>query len=187
MMAKAKKAKKSKKRNVSKDKKRSVHKKVAAKKAPSKKSKRVSKTPTKKAKRKPKKSSAWKLSPEKYSAQDIWEFKKDGLIIGLSQDHRFSFVVVPQKPNLTKYDPDKGVNIDKFNYSHFEPGDDAGVPNWTFPDGFPLEEQERIKSLWDEKYDDGMSEAGWTCAMDTYYFGPLSVEEVELEYPHNPV
>lgn len=150
-------------------------------------SKKVSKTSTKKAKRKPKKSSAWKISPEKHSTTDVWVFKKDGVTIELSQTYRFTFIIVAQKPNLTKYDPDKGINIDKFHCSHYEPGDDSFGPDWTFPDNFPLEEQERIKSLWDEEYDDAMRKAGWECAMDTYYYGPLSVEEVESEDSYDPV
>jgi hypothetical protein len=185
-MAKAKKTKKSKKQSVTKGKKRLVHKKVAAKKAP-KKSRRISKTSTKKPKRKSQKSSAWQISPEKHGTTDVWVFKKDGVTIEVSQTYRFSYIIVAHEPDLTKYDPDKGINIDNFDYSHYEPGDDSYGPNWTFPDDFPSEEQERIKSLWDEEHLDGLMEAGWTCDDGTYFYGPLSVEEVESESPDNSV
>ena len=119
MNAKGKKTKKkSRALTASKGKKRSTAKKMTAKKASNKKSVRVSRTSTKKAKRKPKKSSAWKISPEKFGATDIWVFKKDGVTIELSQNYQISFIIVAQKPNLTKYDPDKGINIDKFKCSY---------------------------------------------------------------------
>ena len=89
MNAKGKKTKKkSRARTASKGKKRSTAKKMTAKKASNKKSVRVSKTSTKKAKRKPKKSSAWKISPEKFGATDVWVFKKDGVTIEVSQNYR---------------------------------------------------------------------------------------------------
>jgi hypothetical protein len=88
---------------------------------------------------------------------------------------------------LAKYDPKKGVDIDKFKWIHIDLGDDARGPDWNFPDSFSLEEQERIESLWDVEYDDAMTAAGWSCAMETYFYGDLSVEEVEPEYPFDPV
>lgn len=174
--------------------KRLVQKKVVKKKKLSKTSKRkvgskkVSKTVPKKAKRKAQKKTVWKISPEKHSTQDVWVFKKDGVTIVMRQNYQFSFLIVNKKPNLTKYDPEKGVNIGKFNYIHFEPGDDSFGYDWTFPDDFPLEEQERIESLFQEGYHDAMEEAGWRIVEDeTYVFGDLSVEEVESEDPYDPV
>jgi hypothetical protein len=178
---KAKKSKRAKKLKIptaSSSKTGVVLKTAAAKKASRNKSKAVSKISTNKTNRKPTKSPVWKISPEKFGATDVWVFKKDGLTIGLSQNYRFSFLITAQKPNLTKYDPDKGVNIDKFKYFHLESGDDARGPDWIFPDGFPLKEQERIKRLWDEDHQDGMSKEGWIFDVEGYFYGPLSVEEV---------
>jgi hypothetical protein len=197
-VSKAKKAKKKSRKPITKKRskrivaKRYSPKKLVAKKATKKVSRKkgqlkVSKTAMKNVKRKLPKKAAWKISPEKYAVTDMWVFRKESLTIELSQNYRFSFLIVAQKPKLTKYDPDKGANIDKFKYSYYESGDDARGPDWTFPDDFSLEEQERIKSLWDKEYDDAMREAGWTCSMETYLYGPLLVEEVEAEYPHNRV
>jgi glucan-binding YG repeat protein len=188
MIAKVKRSKKSNRsKNRTASKKRPASKKVAAKKASNKRTKKVSKTKAAKAKRKPQKKAVWKISPPKHGTTDVWVFKKDGVTIGLSQTYRFTFIIVDEKPNLTKYDPDKGINIDKFNYSYYEPGDDSFGPNWTFPNNFPLEEQERIKNLWHEEYEAGMMTAGWICDSDNYYYGDLSVEEVQPEYPYDPI
>jgi hypothetical protein len=169
--------------------KRSSAKKPAAKRtaAPSKKLKRVTRPSTKKPKPKPQGKTVWKISPEKYGCTDEWVFKKDGVTIVLSQNYRFSFLIAVQKPNLTKYDPDKGIEIDKFKHVYFESGDNARGLDWTFPDDFPVEDQERIQSIWHKGYHDAMEEAGWHCVMDaTNFYGDLSVEQVESEYPYNP-
>jgi hypothetical protein len=188
MIAKVKSTKKSNKsKNRTASKKRPVSKKVAAKKASNKRSKKVSKTKAAKAKRKPQKKAVWKISPPKHGTTDVWVFKKDGVTIEVSQTYRFTFIIVAQKPNLTKYDSNKGVNIDKFDYSHYELGDDSYGPDWTFPKDFPLEEQERIKRLWDEEHDNGMFAEGWIGGVDCYFYGPLSIEEVESEYPYDPI
>jgi hypothetical protein len=189
MIAKGKRSKKSNKsKNRTVSKKRPASKKVAAKKASNKRSKKVSKTKAAKAKRKPQKKAVWKISPPKHGTTDVWVFKKDGVTIELSQTYRFTFIIVDEKPNLTKYDPHKGINIHKFSYRHYEPGDDSFGLDWTFPDDFPLEEQQRIHSIWHEGYHEAMEKAGWRCAMDaTYFYGDLSVEEVESEDPYDPV
>jgi hypothetical protein len=149
-------------------------------------SKKVGKTSTKKAKRKPQEKTAWRVSPQyKNSVRNIWTFQKDGVTIGFSQTFRWSYIIVAQKPDLTKYDPDKGISIDELEYSDLETGHSSGDPNWVFPDDFPLGERERIEKHWDEYYDQGMREAGWTSDIEVYYFGPLLVEDVESEYPHN--
>jgi hypothetical protein len=167
--------------------KRSSAKKTAAKRtaAPSKISNRVSKTPTKKANPKPEGKTVWKISPEKHGHTNVWVFKKDGLAIKVSQTYRFTSIIVAQNPDLTKYDPKNGIKFDEFDYC--ELGDDSWAPDWTFPDELPIEYQKRIERLWDEKHLDGMIEEGWSCDDGTYFYGPLSVEEVEAEYPHNPV
>jgi hypothetical protein len=189
MIADAKKTnkiKKSKKLTASRSKKGTTSKEIAARKASKKASKRKA---TKRQFRKTTaaKKSAWKLSPQyKNSVRDIWVFQKDGVTIGFSQTFRWSSLIVDQRPDLTRYDPEKGISIDNFEYRNLEPGDSSD-PNWIFPDDFPIEGQERIKSLWDEEYDEGMRKAGWKCDIETSYFGPLLVEEVEPEYPHNPV
>ncbi len=150
--------------------------------------KKSKKSAPKKAKKELARKTVWKISPQKHSMQDVWVFKKGRVTIVMRQNFRFGYCLVGEKPNLTQYNPDKGVNIGKFNYIDFERGDDSFGYDWTFPDDFPLEDQERIESLWQEGYHDAMEEAGWRIVEEeTYVFGDLTVEEVEAKYPHNPV
>jgi hypothetical protein len=181
------KKKKSKLTTVSKAEKKSASKSLRAKETLTTTAQRRAKGKSAQATKKLRKRSAWKISPVKHGTSDLWVFKKDGVTIGLSQTYRFSFIIVARKPKLTNYDPNNGINIDKFNYSHYEPGDDSFGPNWMFPNNFPLEEQERIKSLWDEEHDNGMFAESWTSDVHCHFYGLLSVEKVESEYPYHPV
>ena len=194
MAAKAKGIKK-KKSAARKPTKKSATKKVASKRTIKKSSikknkkklaKKIGKKPATK-RTKPEKKSMWKLSPQsRNSVRELWVFQKEGVTIGLNQIYGRSFVIVDQKPDLANYDPDKGISIHKFEFiDHEEAGDPD--PDWRFPDGFPLEERTRIVKLWDDEYDDGMRKAGWTCECDTFFTGPLLIEEVDLDFPHNPV
>ena len=52
---------------------------------------------------------------------------------------------------------------------------------------FPQRNKNELRASGTKKHHDGMMEAGWTCDDGTYFYGPLSVEEVEFEYPYDPV
>jgi hypothetical protein len=153
-------------------------------KTPSAKSKRVSKTPTKRAKRKPQRKTVWKISPQETVYIAVLE--KDGVMIDLHQPFPDAFIIVAQKPRLTKHERNKGIAVEKFNHSHYEPNDSDG-PRWTFPENFPPEERKKIEGLSSEEYRHAMIKAGWTCYDTTRFYGPLSVKEVESEYPYDPV
>jgi hypothetical protein len=193
--SKAKRIKTSKKAAMKKRSKKTVAKRPSAKKpapkrtkSPGAKSKRVSVTPAKNAKRKPQKKTVWKISPQnRHAAYYIAVFEKDGVIIDVFWEFVCAFIIVAQKPRLTKHERDKGIAIDKLNYSHYEPSDDSDGPYWTFPDNFPPEEQRKMKNLQREECHDAMIKAGWTCYDRTRFYGPLSVKEVESEYPYRPV
>jgi hypothetical protein len=191
---KAKRIKQSKKAATKKRSKKTVAQRPSAKKpaakrtkAPSTESKRVSKNQTRKAKRKPPKKNAWKISPQNHHAVYLAVFEKDGVTIELYQAFVHAFVIVDQKPNLTKSERDEGASTDKFNYSHYESSDAPEGPVWTFPDNFPPEQQEKIENLSREEYHGAMIKAGWTCYDKTRFYGRLSVEKVESEYPYDPV
>jgi hypothetical protein len=161
-------------------------KKSSIKKNKKKPSKKLGKKPaTKRAK--PEKKSMWKLSPQsRNSVRELWVFQKDGVTIGLNQIYGSSFVIVDQKPDLANYDPDRGISIHKFEFIDHEEVGGPG-PDWRFPDDFPLEKRADIMKLWDAEYDDGMRKAGWVCECDTFFTGPLLIEEVKVDLPHNPV
>jgi hypothetical protein len=147
------------------------------------KSKRISKTPKKRGKRTPLRKTAWEISPQE--AVYIAVLEKNGVVIDLYLPFVDAFIIVAKKPGFRKQE--KLIAIDKFNYIHCEPGDADGLPRWTFPEKFPSEEQEKIKSLSSKEYHSAMIEAGWTCYDTTLFWGPLSVKKIEFEYPYNPV
>src|SRR6476660_244510 len=99
-------------------------KKSATKKNKKKHAKKIGKKPATK-RTKPEKKSMWKLSPQsRNSVRELWVFQKEGVTIGLNQIYGRSFVIVDQKPDLAKYDPDKGISIHKFEFiDHEEAGD----------------------------------------------------------------
>ena len=183
-----------KRKSAAKKLKKSATKKVASKRTIKKSSikknkKKLAKKTGKKAATKPAKpvkKSMWKLSPQsRNSVRELWIFQKEDVTIGLNQIYGSSFVIVDEKPDLANYDPDKGISIHKFEFIDHEEAGGPG-PDWRFPDDFPLDERTHIVKLWDDEYDDGMRKAGWTCECDTLFTGPLLIEEVEVDLPHNP-
>jgi hypothetical protein len=189
MIAKRKTTKKSKtfkKLPVSKSKKRPAPKKVVAKKASHKKSKQVGKTSTTKAKHKPQKKSAWKLIPQEHnSMQEVHVWKKGNSTFQFSEEIRHGHVLVVKKPDLSKYDPDVGVNIyEAFGVLEYVFSESSsGSPE--FSDDISEEERDRLWNLWREKGESGLMDEGWILKVDIWFYGPLLVEEAK--YPHNPV
>jgi hypothetical protein len=164
---------------VSKSKKRSASKKVVAKKASNKKPKQISKTSTTKAKHKPQKKSAWKLSPqEQNSMQEVHVWKKENSTFQFSEEVHHGHVLVAEKPDLSKYDPDVGVNVyEAFNVLEYEFSESwSGNPE--FSDDISEEERDRLWSLWTEEGEAGLMAEGWNLKVDVWFYGPLSVEEV---------
>ena len=49
--------------------------------------------------------------------------------------------------------------------------------DWEFPDDMSVEEQERIQTLWEENWYEGLEEDGWTLQDTEYeFYGPLILE-----------
>jgi hypothetical protein len=189
MIAKRKTTKKSKtfkKLRVSKSKKRPASKKVVAKKASHKKSKQVSKTPTTKAKHKPQKKSAWKLIPQEHnSMQEAHVWKKGNSTFQFSEEILHGHVLVVEKPDLSKYDPDVGVSIyEAFGVLEYV-FSESSSGNPEFSDDISEEERDRLWNLWREKGESGLRDEGWILKVDIWFYGPLLVEEAK--YPHKPV
>ena len=163
---------------VSKSKKRPASKKMVAKKAS--KPKQVSKPSTTKAKHKPQKS-AWKLIPQEHnSMQEVHVWKKGNSMFQFSEEILHGHVLVVEKPDLSKYDPDVGINVyEAFNVLEYEFSESwSGNPE--FSDDISEEERDRLWNLWREKGESGLMDEGWNLKVDTWFYGPLLVEEVLL-------
>ena len=194
MKPKGKKVLKSKTRSAKKKRsaKRLVQKKVVKKKTLSKTSKRkvaskkVSKSTATKAKRKLEKKSVWKISPQEHnSMKEVHVWKKGNSTFQFSEEIHHGHVLVVEKPDLSKYDPDVGVNVyEAFNVFEFELSESwSGNPE--FSDDISEEERDRLWNLWREEGESGLMDEGWRLDVDTWFYGPLLVEEAK--YPHNPV
>jgi hypothetical protein len=191
MIAKGRRTKKSKKPKKLGVKKGSVSKKIAAKKSSKKTSKRkvtnkkISKTTAITAKQKPKKKSAWKISPQEHnSMKEVYVWKRENATFQFSEEIHSGHVLVAEKPDLSNYDPDIGVNVyEAFNVLEYEFSESwSGNPE--FSDDISEEERNRLWNLWHEQGESGLIGEGWRLDLDTWFYGPLLVEEAK--YPHNP-
>jgi hypothetical protein len=186
MIAKGRRTKKSKKPKKLTVKERSVPKKMAAKKSSKKASKRkvtkrkVSKTTAITAKQKPKKKSAWKITPQEHnSMEELYVWKRGNSRFQFSEEIHSGHVLVVEKPDLSNYDPDVGVNIyEAFNVLEYEFSESwSGNPE--FSDDISEEERDRLWNLWCEEGESGLKDEGWRSDVDTWFYGRLLVEEAK--------
>ena len=118
----------------------------------------------------------WKLSTAyKKNAVEKQFWSKDGIVIIRVEGYRWG----------TFYcESDEQPDIDLINSDGYEVGgdydweldslDDGCWSEWTFPDDMSEEEQERIQTLWDEEWYEGMETDGWSNDDTEYHFyGPL--------------
>jgi len=189
MIAKGRRTKKFKKPKAVK--KGSVSKKIAAKKSSKKTSKRkvtnkkASKTTAITVKQKPEKKSAWKITPQEHnSMQEIYVWKRENSTFQFSEEIHSGYVLVVEKPDLSNYDPDVGVNVyEAFDVLEYEFSESwSGNPE--FSDDIAEEERDRLWNLWREEGESGLINEGWRLDLDTWFYGPLLVEEAK--YPSNP-
>lgn len=127
---------------------------------------RVTKKPTEKT--------AWKISPENSQSVveiDIW--KKDNLKIEFLKVYRSGWIIVDQLPDLSRYNPDEGINIfEEFEFDEHQLHDGSEEAS-IFPDELPAEERERLLALSEEE----LADEGWTLESVTRFSGPLLVEQ----------
>jgi hypothetical protein len=189
MIAKGRRTKKSKKPKAVE--KGSVSKKIAAKKSSKKTSKRkvtnkkASKTTATTVKQKTKKKSAWKITPQEHnSMQEIYVWKRENSTFQFSEEIHSGHVLVVEKPDLSNYDPDVGVNVyEAFDVLEYEFSESwSGNPE--FSDDIAEEERDRLWNLWREEGESGLINEGWRLDLGTWFYGPLLVEEAK--YPCNP-
>jgi hypothetical protein len=191
MIAKGRQTKTSKKSKKLAAKKGAVSKKIGAKKTSKRTSKRnitnkkVSTTTATKAKQKPKKKSAWKITPQEHnSMQEAYVWKRENSTFQFSEEIHSGHVLVAEKPDLSNYDPDVGVNVyEAFDVLEYEFSESlSGNPD--FSDDVSEEERDRLWNLWCEQGESGLIGEGWRLDLDTWFYGPLLVEEAK--YPHDP-
>jgi hypothetical protein len=168
---KAKKAKKTKKPAADKTAKKAV-----VKKSPAKKTETSAKeVANKRATEKPTEKMAWKISPEiSQSILKIDTWKKGDLTIEYLNVYRSGWIIVDQLPDLSKYDPEEGVNIfEEFEFEEHQLHDGSNEAS-IFSKELPAEERNRLLALSEAE----LVDEGWTLDSVTRFKGPLVVEEV---------
>jgi hypothetical protein len=80
---------------------------------------------------------------------------------------------------LSNYDPDVGVNVyDAFDVLEYEFSESwSGNPE--FSDDVSEEERDHLWNLWCEQGESGLIGEGWHVDVDTWFYGPLLVEEAK--------
>lgn len=96
-----------------------------------------------------------------------------------------------------KYDTKPDLSIYNENDQHdvYDLGDvtDADLDDgcwaeWTWPDSMSVEETDRLEAVYDEEYDQGLENLGWSMDdSETFVTGPLDVEFVPDNYEKKPV
>jgi hypothetical protein len=87
--------------------------------------------------------------------------------------------ITNEKPDLSKYDPDKG--IDPYDLAEeVELGSmDDGDSDWDFPESWDDEQIETFMQVWDEEWHDAPEQFGFVENDTTYWIsGPLEIEEL---------
>jgi hypothetical protein len=124
----------------------------------------------------------YKVSTEhKKSITEKNFYTKDGQTICYSIGWRWGYVRYEEKPDLSNYNPE----TDEIEI--YELGDvvdhlynDGCWADWEFPDDMDEEERERIQEIYEEEYDEGLENEGWTLdECEVWLSGPLLVEEEE--------
>jgi hypothetical protein len=177
---KAKRAKKVKKPAANKTAKKAVAKKSSAKKTAKQGKRKPAKTSVKKAANKratktPAEKTAWRISPEiSQSVLQIDTWKKGDLKIEHLKIYRTGWFIVDQQPDLSGYNPDKGINIfEEFEFEEHQLHDGVNEAS-IFPNELPVEERARLHALSEAE----LVDEGWTIESATRFSGPLVVEEV---------
>ena len=118
------------------------------------------------------------IEKKSVTQREIWV--KDGRQAVYEIGWRWGYVFVPEKPDLSNYDPVVGVDP----YSEWEVEDhsfdDGCWAEWEYPDDMTEEEQEAFDTAYDEEGDDGLMALGWQIDDTEYRFtGELEVQKVE--------
>jgi hypothetical protein len=121
---------------------------------------------------------AYRISPEnKDSIIDVRNWRKEGTVITSVDVWPHGYIGVDEKPELSDYDEEVGIDIDELDLSSNEVSGFSDT-DWELPEDMSEEEKEKIWGLIEEG-EEALEEAGWTNdGSDRKYIGPLLVEEV---------
>jgi hypothetical protein len=123
----------------------------------------------------------WVLTTiEKKSVEEIEFWTKDGQTIKRITGFRWGKVYCEsdEKPDIDLENPE-GISV--FDCGHdfeLDSLDDGWYADVEYPEDMDDEERERMDELWDEESYDGWEGEGWNQdECETWFYGPLSLEE----------
>lgn len=123
----------------------------------------------------------WVLTTtEKKSVEEYEFWTKDDVTIKRINGFRWGTVYTEDKdkPEIDLDNPD-GISVFDCGYDfELDSLDDGWYCDWEFPDDMSEEERQAIIDGWDEDSYDYMESNGWyNSETETWFFGPLSLEE----------
>ena len=122
----------------------------------------------------------WKLSTvEKKSCTQIEYWKKGDLVAQREIGWRWCWARYEVKPDLSDYDPNKDqLELYALGDILDMEQDDGCWESWEWPEELTEEEAERLEEIYNEEYDDGLENEGWSIDDTEYYvYGPLELEQ----------
>lgn len=92
------------------------------------------------------------------------------------------------KPDLSIYDENDQHDVYDFGDVTDSELDDGCWAEWRWPDDMDTDEIERLEGIYDEEYDEGLENEGWSLDdTETFVTGPLDVEFEPENYQKKPV
>ena len=121
----------------------------------------------------------WKITNlHKKSAVERQFWTKDGTIVIKEEGFRWGVwsCESDERPDIDLDNPDGWEQYSQDQDWEMEEMIDGSWVEWTWPEDMDEEERERIESLWDEEYFEGLEDDGWTLDETEYWiFGPLKL------------
>lgn len=121
----------------------------------------------------------WKITnATKKNAVERQFWVKDGIVVTKDEGFRWGTwsCESEEKPELD-LDNNEGYEVLFGDYDwEIEDMVDGCWVEWTFPDDMPEEERERIQTLWDENWYEGMEGDGWVNdETEHWIYGPIKL------------
>lgn len=133
---------------------------------------------------------SWKITTQhKKSCEEHAIWSKDGkefkIISGFRWGTFFVETTDDNTPELDLTNPDgydfySMYDVGNIESAELESMDDGWYGDYEFSDDFTEEEQEELKTLWEDDSYDGLEGAGWiNDDTEAWLFGPLQVEDMD--------
>jgi hypothetical protein len=132
----------------------------------------------------------WRVSTrEKKNVVEVELWEKDGLVARREHGWRWGRFDYDEKPEVIGLDWETNENgVDAFFLGDIQDHsmDDGCWQEWTWPEEMDPEECERLEEIYNEEFDEGLENEGWS-STDTEYWlhGPLDLEFIPDNVDHN--